>query len=295
MILRNSIARLFICFLSLIFLTSATFAQNTNSGESSWDSHIGPFSSKFQIPGGWKIGEDAVSKASSLYEREGMTAKINLAMTFGQEGIFIASWQDFEYPIAAEVAQLTNEKPPLPGVKNSDIKMSVETASNAGKFEYAFFRGVGNGDNFSISGKGKSRYTGYWVHMPIQYKNDKGALLSGMLSIFARVNESQTSKLRIDSVINNFISSLDFESQFHKISFDAHKKEVVESLLRKKIEAEMAQSANKNGKAETATAPPAASIPAIKEIYMVDAEGNCFKFGDKSGFAPITCPTHKSK
>lgn len=290
------IKHILIMFFSIFTLfNSNSFAQNSESGENNWDSHIGPFTSKFEIPAGWKDGSEALAKAANLYEREGMSSKINFAISSGQEALFIASWQDFKPTLSVEVAQLTSEIPSLPGIKKSDVKMSAEYSANSNKIEYAMFKGVGLGDNFVISGKGKTRYTGYWVHMPIQYKDNKGNLFSGMLSIFGRVNETSTNKLKLDAVISNFLASLDFDNGLTKLSFDAHKNEVVEARVRKKVESELAQSANKNGKAETAAAPPAASIPAIKEIYMVDAEGNCFKFTDKSGFAPVSCPVHKSK
>jgi hypothetical protein len=291
------ILRYFFFFSQFFLFSFSVFANNSVEIESNWNSRIGPFTSKFQTPLGWNTGNDALSKSASLYEREGMTAKIDFAMTFGQEGILIASWQDFTYPTAAEVAQLTNEIPPLPGVKRSDIKMSVEVASNATKFEYAFFKGVGAGDNFSITGKGKKRYTGYWVHMPIQYKDSKGNLLSGMLSIFARVNESQTNKLKVDSIINGFISSLDFDNDFRKISYEAHRKEVIEANIRKKIESELAQSVNKDVKPSSSIEQPSTSttLPVIKQIYMVDADDNCYSFIENAGFKKTNCPDHKLK
>jgi len=290
--IKNS--KLVIVLLHFLVLSFSVFAQNETENNST--SGIGPFTSKFQIPPGWKMGNDALSKASALYEREGMTSKINFAMTYGQDGILIASWRDFTYPVAAEVSQLTNEIPPLPGIKKSDIKMSVEVALNSDRFEYAFFKGIGPGDNLTITGKGKSRYTGYWVHMPIQYKDSKGNLLSGMLSIFARSSESQTNKLKIDSIINNFISSLDFDAEFRKISFDTHKREVVEAIIRKKIASENS-TASKNTQSETTNGSQQSSVtqPIIKDIYMVDNEGKCYRFIDKEGLKITSCPDHSAK
>ena len=295
----NNLVSSFIYFLLFhisIFNLNA-HSQGIDRPENSWESRIGPFSSKFEIPIGWKDGSDANAKASNLYEREGMTSTINFSMNFGSEGLFIASWQNFKPTLSVEVAQLISEIPAFTGVKKSEVKISSEFTNNSNKFEYALFKGSGLGDNFIISGKGKIRYAGYWTHMPVQYKDSKGNLNSGMLSIFARVNESQANKLKIDFLINNFLSNLEFDPGFSKLSFQLHKDEVVKARVRKEIEAELSKAPAKNTQSETTNDSQQSSVtqPIIKDIYMVDNEGKCYRFIDKEGLKIASCPDHSAK
>jgi hypothetical protein len=234
-----------------------------------------------------------------LFKRlEAPIFRVNFAFSNSQDAVMIASWQDFKPTVGVEVAQLTSEVPSFTGVRKSDLKMSSEISSGSTKFEYAWFKGIGSGDNFVITGKGKIRYVGYWIHMPVQYKDSKGVLFSGMLSLFGRVNEQQSNKIKIDSVMTTFINSLELNNGFTKLTFDAHKNEVVEMRVRKKIEAEMAQSSNKDGKTPSTTEQQSAILstaPMIKDIYAVDQEGNCYRPTDKEGLKKIICPVHKSK
>ena len=294
----NRIKYFFISNLFIFTFCSLTsHAQSNESIGNNWNSNIGPFVSKFELPSGWKDGEDALLKATNVYDREGMNYKVNLAFSNSQDAVMIASWQDFKPTVGVEVAQLTSETPNFTGIRKSDVKMSSELSSGSNKFEYALIKGTGSGDSFVITGKGKIRYVGYWIYMPVQYKGSKGELFSGMLSLFGRVNEQQINKIKIDSVMTTFINSLELNNGFTKLTYDAHKNEVVEMRVRKKIEAEMAQSSNKDGKTISTTEQQSAilsTVPMIKDIYAVDQDGNCYRPTDKEGLKKIICPVHKS-
>jgi hypothetical protein len=175
-----------------------------------------------------------------------MSYEPNYAINFGKEMILITSWQDFKPATAFNVSQITSEIPILPGIKKSDITMFSQFTNSTEKFEYAFFRGVGYGNDFSITGNGNSKYIGYWIHMPLQYTDKQGNLYSGMLSLFARALDSSSNKKKMDKTINDYLSSLKLKESLKKQTFDSHRKLVQDQRDKQQLSKELNEEMEKS-------------------------------------------------
>ena len=228
--------------LILVLLTGTAFGQSLPS----YSLSIGPFLSSFELPLGWNSEEQSMNQARAFYKREGMSYEPNYAINFGKEMILIASWQDFEPATAFNVSQITSEIPILPGIKKSDITMFSQFTNSTEKFEYAFFRGVGYGNDFSITGNGNSKYIGYWIHMPLQYTDKQGNLFSGMLSLFARALDSSANKKKMDKTINDYLSSLKLKESLKKQTFDSHRKLVQDQRDKQQLSKELNEEMEKS-------------------------------------------------
>jgi hypothetical protein len=279
---------------SMLIAPNFAFAQNPSSIP---NSNFGPFTSNFEIPSGWKSEDGSVAKAKNLFANDGIQSDINLVMSAPRDGVLIVSWQFFDAPMAFPAGQLIADIPTFEFVKKSDTKVFPGTTNNANRFEYALTRATGaSNDNLTFSSKGKSRLVAYWVNLPIQLKNAKGELLSGMLSVFFRGSETEAKKNKVDSVISAFMDSLNLETGFTQISYEKYKDELTKEKLKKELMSEMAKNSDKETLSDNTSKPtPSPSTPMIVDFYMVDKDGNCYRFEDKNSFKKITCPVHKSK
>jgi len=279
---------------SMFIAPNFVFAQNLTSGS---NFKFGPFTSNFESPSGWKSEDGSVTKANNLFSNDGIQSEINLAISAPRDGILIVSWQYFEAPMAFPAGQLISDIPSFEFVKKSDTKVFPGITNNTNRFEYALTRATGlSNDNLTFSSKGKSRLVAYWVNLPIQLKNAKGELLSGMLSVFYRGNEAEAKRNRVDSVISSFMDSLNIETGFAQISYEKYKEELTKEKIKKELMSEMAKNSGKETPSENANKPTLSpSTPMIVDFYMVDNEGSCYRFEDKNSHKRIACPVHKSK
>jgi hypothetical protein len=133
-----------------------------------------------------------------------------------------------------------------------------------------------------------------------------------MLSVFYRGTDAEAKKNKVESVINSFMNSLNIETGSSQISFEKYKEELIiaklkkelipeirkelEPIIRKELEAiirkELEAEISSNSASQSTLLPP---TPMIVDFYMVDKEGNCYRFEDKNSHERITCPVHKSK
>jgi hypothetical protein len=188
---------------------------------------FGPFISNFQASADFKTGHEAEDKARELFANGGIESNIDFAMSGYRDGLFIVSWQFFEPSMAFSADQLTSSIPSIEFVKKSDTKVFPSSTNNANRFEYAITRATGfSNDNLTFTSKGKSRLVGYWVNLPIQFKNPRNEIESGMLSVFYRGIEVESKKIKIDLIISSFFNSLEFASGFKSISYENYKAEI---------------------------------------------------------------------
>ena len=200
---------------------------------------FGPFISNFQASTDFKTGHEADDKARELFANDGIESNIDFAMSGIRDGLFIVSWQFFEPSMAFSADQLTSSIPTFEFVKKADTKVFPSSTNNANRFEYAIYRATGfSNDNLTFTSKGKSRLVGYWVNLPIQFKNSKDEMLSGLLSVFYRGIETESRKNKIDSVIPAFMNSLEFKSGFSKISYENYKAEIQKKNIQRELETE---------------------------------------------------------
>jgi len=306
--------KLFVVFqfyaFSMLGSPNFAFAQNPSPAP---NSNFGPFTSNFEIPSGWKSDEESVTKAKNLFANDGIQSAINLAISAPRDGTLIVSWQYFEAPMAFPAGQLISDIPSFEFVKKSDTKVFPVITNNSNRFEYALTRATGpSNDNLTFSSKGKSRLVAYWVNLPIQLNNSKGELLSGMLSVFYRGTDAEAKKNKVESVIYSFMDSLNIETGSSQISFEKYKEELTIAKLKKElipeirkelaaeirkelaaeIRKELAAEISSNSASQSTLLPP---TPMIVDFYMVDKEGNCYRFEDKNSHKRITCPVHKSQ
>ncbi len=287
------IARLYI--LSLILSTQFVHAQSAANEINTGSLKFGPFISNFDGATGFKSGSDAENKAKALFDFDGIQSDINFAMSGPREGLFIVSWQFFDSPMAFSAGQLSSDVPQFEGVKKADTKVSSSATSNSNRIEYAVIRATGgSNDGLTFSSKGKTRLVGYWVNLPIQYKNPNNELTSGMLTVFYRGVETESKKIKIDSIIASFLNSLEFSPGITPISYEKYKAEVTKEKIRKELEKEMSSKASDTSGKDTKDSSSSNSV-VIKEIYAVDQDGNCYRPTEKEGLKKVTCPVHKSK
>jgi len=276
---------------SIFIIPNFSFAETPVTGSIK---EFGPFISNFEIPSDWKSDNNALSKANKIFTNDDIQSEINLALSAPRDGVLIVSWQFFESSMAFSADQLTSSIPTFEFVKKADTKVSPSSTNNANRFEYAIYRATGfSNDNLTFTSKGKSRLVGYWVNLPIQFKNSKDEMLSGMLSVFYRGSETESKKNKIDSVIPAFMNSLEFKEGFSKISYEKYKSDLAKEKIKNELIAEMAKESNKSISTDNAnktTSPK--STPNIVDFYMVDSEGICYRFEEKNSYKKVICPVH---
>lgn len=283
------------CIFSLVLASPFAQAQTASTDVNAGSLKFGPFTSGFEPTAGFKSGAEAENRAKAVFDFDGIQSDVNFAMSGAREGLFIVSWQIFDSPMAFNAGQLSSDTPQFEGVKKADTKVSSSATSNSNRMEYAVIRATGgSNDGLTFSSKGKNRIVGYWVNLPIQYKNPNNELTSGMLTVFYRGIEAESKKIKIDSIISSFLNSLEFSPGFSPVSYEKYKAEITKEKIRKELEKEMANKAMDNSGKDSKEPSPVNSV-VIKDIYAVDQNGQCYRPSEKDGLVKIACPVHKSK
>jgi len=276
---------------SIFIIPNFSFAETPVTGSIK---EFGPFISNFEIPSDWKSDNNALSKANKIFTNDDIQSEINLALSAPRDGVLIVSWQFFESSMAFSADQLTSSIPTFEFVKKADTKVFPSSTNNANRFEYAITRATGfSNDNLTFASKGKSRIVAYWVNMPIQAKNSNGERSTGMLTVFYRGIEAESKKNKIDSVIADFMNSLEFKAGFSIINFETYTADLAKEKIKKELISEMAKESNKSISTDNAnktTSPK--STPNIVDFYMVDSEGICYRFEEKNSYKKVICPVH---
>lgn len=285
---------MFIISFSLTAVITESIAQTDSESEAFISSDFSPFVNDFEFPTGFKPGSDAMNKFNVVAQSDGIRKDPNIAIAGPKDGLFFVLWQEFKPSTGFNAGGLLLNLPTYDGIKKSDVKGSLGTTVSDESIEYAVMKAVGNGDGLQYISKGKIKTVGYLIHLPIQYRTPNNDLKSGMFTVIYRGSENDSKRIKIDSFLTNFMASLTLKEGYKRVSLESYKNEFAKAKLRQEIEAELAKSTSKDGKTESSPSiQPKSTMPTIKEIYMVDADANCYKFSDNAGMKQIECPNLK--